>query len=105
MHASTVGLIRNLQMGSITSQYHVVYDDHFTTVHATEEREPDELNDLVVFNRFQNILDEDADPELRDEWLNEKELQQRKVERKKVRTEVEVQQKPTVPFELPTTTI
>jgi hypothetical protein len=31
-HAGTVGLIRNLKTGSITTQFHVVYDDWFTTV-------------------------------------------------------------------------
>jgi hypothetical protein len=28
-HASTVGLIRNLSTGSVTPQFHVVYDDFF----------------------------------------------------------------------------
>jgi hypothetical protein len=31
-HASTIGLIRNVKTGSISPQFHVVYDDAFTTV-------------------------------------------------------------------------
>ena len=31
-HSSTVGLIRNITTGSVTPQYHVVYDDLFQTL-------------------------------------------------------------------------
>jgi hypothetical protein len=31
-HASNVGLILNLHMGQVLPQFHVVYDDDFTTV-------------------------------------------------------------------------
>jgi hypothetical protein len=35
LHASTVGLIRNLRTNHISPQFHVVYDDLFETVHAS----------------------------------------------------------------------
>eukprot|EP00957_Ditylum_brightwellii_P095717 7292940-Ditylum_brightwellii.AAC.2 len=31
-HTSTVALVRNLQMGSISPQFHIVTDDWFTTI-------------------------------------------------------------------------
>jgi hypothetical protein len=43
MHASTVGLVRNLQTGSITPQFHMVYDAFFETVHSDEAEQPKEL--------------------------------------------------------------
>lgn len=33
LHASTVGVVRNLKTGRLSPQYHVVYDDKFETVH------------------------------------------------------------------------
>ena len=77
-HASTVGLVRNLQTGSITPQYHVVYDDFFETVHSGASEEPTEWPDLVVFNRFRNEFDEDSEPELGDDWLTPEELSDRR---------------------------
>ena len=59
-HASTVPLVLNLGTGAITPQFHVVFDDWFTTVTTS-------INDLPDFNssaRF--IRDEDdtqVDPE------------------------------------------
>ena len=41
LHASTVGLIRNLQTPSITPQFHAVYDDFFETVHSDGVDPPD----------------------------------------------------------------
>ena len=52
LHASSVGLIQNLQTGSITPQYHVVYDDFFETVHSSADKEPDSWTELVVMNSF-----------------------------------------------------
>ncbi|MGH7974178.1 MAG: hypothetical protein ACREBR_01535, partial [bacterium] len=39
-HASTIGEILNLTTGSISSQYHVVYDDWFSTVYSPDDVEP-----------------------------------------------------------------
>lgn len=79
MHSSTVGLIRNLQTGSITPQFHVVYDDFFETVHNDENEEPEEWEDLVIYNSFRNDFDDpQAAPELNEEWLSPEEAYDRK---------------------------
>ena len=61
-HASSVGLIRNLQTGKVTAQFHVVYDNHFTTVNANTNEDgikvPDNFNELMRFSR-ENHIDED----------------------------------------------
>ena len=86
MHASTVGLVRNLQTGAITPQFHMVYDDFFETVHSDEGQEPSEWPDLLAFSRFQSDFDsEDYLPELDDEWLNPEELQERTADREEDR--------------------
>jgi hypothetical protein len=77
-HASSVHLVRNLQTGSITPQYHLVFDDFFETVSSEGEQEPDVWPELVVFQSFSNDFDDDDyRPELADEWLNPIELQDR----------------------------
>jgi hypothetical protein len=77
-HASSVHLVRNLQTGSITPQYHLVFDDFFETVFLDGEQEPDVWPDLVVFQSFANDCDDEGyRPELADEWLNPAELQER----------------------------
>jgi len=69
-HASTVGLVRNLDTGRIGPQYHLVYDDFFETVHSDEAAPPPEWEDLVIYNRYQTPFDDpDYIPELADEWL------------------------------------
>jgi Reverse transcriptase (RNA-dependent DNA polymerase) len=86
MHASTVGLIRNLQTGTITPQYHLVYDDYFETVHSREDQEPENWGELLRFGRFQTEFDEDDGvPELPDEWLNPQELVERTTRRQQER--------------------
>ena len=43
LHSSEVPLVLNLETGSITPQYHVVFDDHFSTVSSVErENDPPE---------------------------------------------------------------
>jgi hypothetical protein len=43
LHSSEVPLVWNLQTGSITPQYHVVFDDYFSTVSSVErELDPPE---------------------------------------------------------------
>jgi hypothetical protein len=77
-HASCVHLVRNLQTGSITPQYHLVFDDFFETIFSEGEQEPDVWPELVVFQSFTNDFDDDDySPELHDEWLNPTELQER----------------------------
>ena len=82
-HASSIGLIRNIRTGNVSTQFHVVYDDFYTTVAANDETvTPDTWNDLIEFSR-ENLLDElitsEADrdivvPPLANEWLDENEL-------------------------------
>jgi hypothetical protein len=43
LHSSEVPLVLNLQTGSITAQFHVVFDDYFSTV-SSVEREIDPPN-------------------------------------------------------------
>jgi hypothetical protein len=77
-HASSVHLIRNLQTGSITPQYHLVFDDFFETVFSDGEQEPSVWPDLVVFNSFANSFDDDDyRPELSTKWLNPVKLEHR----------------------------
>ena len=40
LHASTVGLVRNLKTENISPQFHVVYDDFFETVHSSDAEAP-----------------------------------------------------------------
>jgi hypothetical protein len=88
-HASSVHLVRNLQTGSITPQFHLVFDDFFETVFSEGEQEPDVWPELVVFQRFANELDEDDyRPELADKWLNPTELQDRVTDREEERQHI-----------------
>jgi hypothetical protein len=81
LHASTVGLIRNLNTGTITPQFHTVFDDFFETVSADVEP-PDVWEELLTFNRLRSDFDDPYyDPVLADEWLNEEELRERQAER------------------------
>ena len=41
VHATNVPLVLDPSTGSITPKFHVIYDDHFATVTATEEALPD----------------------------------------------------------------
>jgi hypothetical protein len=92
MHASTVGLVRNLQTGNITPQFHLVYDDYFETVHSREDQEPENWGELLRFNRFQTEFDEEQNvPDLPDEWLNPEELQQRNAIRQAERENIMAQ--------------
>ena len=57
-HASSIELIRNIWTGNISTQFHVVYDDFYTTVTANDEAViPNTWNDLIRFSR-ENLLDE-----------------------------------------------
>jgi hypothetical protein len=62
-HASTVPLGLNSATGSITSQYHVVFDDWFSTVSSTTESLPDmnsdEWKNIFGDSEYQYSLDHD----------------------------------------------
>jgi len=71
LHASTVGLILNLQTGNVSPQYHVVHDDCFETIYADGKEPPREWAELVILNSSSFALDKDKQyvPQLNDEWL------------------------------------
>jgi hypothetical protein len=59
VHASTVGLVRNLQTGTITPQYHMVYDDFFETIKCDEYRAPKVWGELFYKSRFKSNINLD----------------------------------------------
>ncbi|MGH7974569.1 MAG: hypothetical protein ACREBR_03500, partial [bacterium] len=71
LHASTVGEILNLTTGSITPQYHVVFDDWSTTVLAQEDYVPDTWEDLFIHHRIQSLEPDNIGTPLADEWFDE----------------------------------
>jgi Reverse transcriptase (RNA-dependent DNA polymerase) len=83
LHSSDVPLILNMQTGSITPQFHVVFDDYFSTVTSISDNEnpPGSWEDLCLENSV-HIIDEDTNQEncidsftyLNDEWLTKEEL-------------------------------
>ena len=75
-HASTVPLILNLTTGNVSPQFHVVFDDWFTTVDSSELSLDDGLEskdwtELFANSRFLMYFDENDSTELDDEWLTE----------------------------------
>jgi hypothetical protein len=88
-HASTVPLVLNLDTFYISPQFHVVFDDWFSTVPAegkdsledTESPPPFWL-DLFHGSRYQyNFDDDDFIPELNVDWLDKNERELREHER------------------------
>ena len=90
-HSSDVPLVLNLQTGSISPQYHVVFDDTFSTVISIDEDEnpPSFWNDIDLDSHIHRIpLDEDENAELRNDWLTPPELEEksrRELRSKKIR--------------------
>ena len=64
VHSSEVPLVLNLTTGSITTQFHVVFDDMFTTGTsiAREDQPPSHWNDLCLENT--ELLPMDNPPSL-----------------------------------------
>lgn len=64
-HSSGVPLVLNLTTGKITSQYHVIYDDRFQTVSATDESLPnfehDDWYKTFGLTEMQYVQDFDED--------------------------------------------
>ena len=76
-HASTVPLILKTESGNISPQFHVVFDDWFSTVigKPLEEHPEHFWDDLFVNCRFQFYFDDDDAPfGLDDEWLTQPEI-------------------------------
>jgi hypothetical protein len=87
-HASEVHRVLNLSTGSITTQYHVVFDDLFTTVSSVDRdhAQPDHWEDLCLENSTQITVDNPPDY-LADEWLTREELDEkrRELDRQEIR--------------------
>jgi hypothetical protein len=75
IHSSEVPLVLNTTTGSIPPQFHVVFDDDFTTVTSTErEKDPPEFwSDLCLENTVyipvENAGSESSTSHLIDDWL------------------------------------
>ena len=71
MHSTQVGLVLNLLTGSISPQYHVVFDDMFSTVASSTASDTEVWIRLVTSRNqiIQVILDQEDEPDLDDEWL------------------------------------
>jgi hypothetical protein len=73
-HAHTVPVVLNLKTGHCSPQYHVVFDDNFTTVsHATAFTPPPNWTDLFTYHRL-NVVDgkpQDAIPATLDPVWND----------------------------------
>jgi hypothetical protein len=80
-HTSEVPQVLNIAKGSITTQFHVVFDDQFTTVNsiAREEKPLCHWKEPCLENSVQVIID-DPDHYLHNDWLTkEKKLSQAKI--------------------------
>ena len=79
-YASSVPLVLNPSTLHISPQFHVVFDDLFTTVLSQSEEDlpPTEWIDLCITSRYQTDFDENDPIRLDDEWLSSDELALRK---------------------------
>ena len=68
MHSTKFGLFINLLTGSISPQYHVVFDDMLSSVMSSTASEPEVWISLVTSgnSRIQVMLYQEDDPELDD---------------------------------------
>jgi hypothetical protein len=75
IHSSEVPMVLNLTTGSITTQYHVVFDDRFSTVESIgqDEDPPAYWEDLILQNSI--IIPTDQPVHLHDDFLTEAELE------------------------------
>ena len=79
MHSTLVGLILNPILGNISPQFHVVYDNLFTTVNSNEAQVNQDLARLISFPNahLQVLLDNEWHPDLDDDWLTVEEIEAR----------------------------
>ena len=70
-HSTQFGLVLNLLTGLVSPQYHVVFDDMFSTVMSSTSEDPEVWIRLVTSSnsRIQVMLDQEDNPELEGEWL------------------------------------
>jgi type II secretory pathway pseudopilin PulG len=74
-HSSDVPLVLNLQTGSITPQFHFVFDYHFSTIPSVERETdpPDHWADLCLDNAINITTDDTTNLTLHDDWLTDDE--------------------------------
>jgi hypothetical protein len=74
LHSSEVPLVLNLNTGSITPQFHMVFDDHVTTVSSIgqDDSPPNHWADLRLENSISILEDQETSDKspmsLNDEW-------------------------------------
>ena len=90
-HSSDVPLILNLQTGSISPQYHVVFDDMFSTVVSIgiTDDAPAFWQDLLLDSRQQVPVDDEGPDEqiyLDDDWLTSEEIDSKRRQQSRVNT-------------------
>ncbi len=79
MHASSVGLIRNLMTGRLSPQFHVVFDPWFETVVENGEVPPETWDVLMTHNQFEVDIEPGSESyEVQDDWLTKEELAEKK---------------------------
>ena len=86
-HSSDVPLILNTQTGHISPQFHVVFDDNFSTVNSltSDDEPPPFWNDFDIGEFLYRIeLDDDAPASLSSDWLTPSEVEEK--ERARVRS-------------------
>jgi hypothetical protein len=86
-HSSEVPLVLNLQTGSIDTQYHVVFNDQFTTVSSIEREmdPPSHWEDLCLESAVRIVTDHST-TYLKDDWLTEEELEEKRRDMQKEKT-------------------
>ena len=80
VYASTVPLVLNPVTLNISPQFHVVFDDLFSTVVSQSESDepPLDWEDLCISSRYETIFDDNDPIRLSDEWLTSEELDLRR---------------------------
>jgi hypothetical protein len=75
-HSSEVPQVLNLSTGWIITQFHVVFDDQFSTITSIkrESEPPSHWEGLVLDNSLQLTID-DPSPHLDSDWLTDEECE------------------------------
>ena len=59
IHYITLCLVRNIQTGNISPQFHLVFDDYFETVHVGYDQEPPVWSELITFQYVESVYDDE----------------------------------------------
>jgi hypothetical protein len=80
-HSSTIGLIRNLNTGFISPQFHVLFDELFQTIHSDQNALVTDpiWEELMATSRVLYVAENERDtiPPLHNNWLTENERRER----------------------------